>query len=480
MLIKIAINNQSKKGQNYKDDHVSKDVDDPTKGIVLDGNCCSCIERCSAHVLLKCCICDESYHNCCVKRPLSNEVTEEMNENPYCWWVCWSCTLTMPVDNDKDSQLNKVVSQLENIKESIITDISNLLNSKLSSSHLEVCRTEEIPHKRKRVSDAEFDTVFQNTPKQRKTVPDNVLGNLDPILPNVDQFIEHGRNSAHNAHNSAPASDIMSLQSNNHLARSFNQNRVEINADNNSAQKKFILHYKPISDACAFKSQDEWAAVRKNVSKKLNNIKMTFSNFNPKNGRVKLGFPTEDLMNRAKTLLDDSEEGLWCYENYTPALLLPKITVYNVPLDFEIPPDFSSNTTGIDFRDAVKTQLLESILDKNETVRFLVEKGSTIEVIYVQKHKTSCTVALKVSPELRHHIINSCNSKIYVFSARCRVADRYFYKQCFHCQCFGHVSSDCPGKNDPPVCMYCTVLAVIYQDLAMSKETLLDISVPTV
>ena len=35
------------------------------------------------------------------------------------------------------------------------------------------------------------------------------------------------------------------------------------------------------------------------------------------------------------------------------------------------------------------------------------------------------------------------------------VEDRFFLKQCYHCQQIGHVSSNCPSKDKSPVCFYC-------------------------
>ena len=127
-----------------------------------------------------------------------------------------------------------------------------------------------------------------------------------------------------------------------------------------------------------------------------------------------------------------------------------------MPLDFDLPSsnadiDFSSAS----FRDKAKTQIIDTILDKNGCIKDMVANGSTLEVVYIQRHRHSCTVAIKVTPDIRKFIIDSCNSKLYVFSCRCKVEDRYYIKQCFHCQQFGHMANNCPDKERSPVCMYC-------------------------
>ena len=56
MLLKLNINNYADKKQNFEADCVDKDVDDSKRGIVSDQNCCSCLEKCSKHSILKCCM----------------------------------------------------------------------------------------------------------------------------------------------------------------------------------------------------------------------------------------------------------------------------------------------------------------------------------------------------------------------------------------------------------------------------------------
>ena len=108
----------------------------------------------------------------------------------------------------------------------------------------------------------------------------------------------------------------------------------------------------------------------------LKGIKISFSRFDIKNGRVKLGFPSKDYMDKAKNMIS-STDALWSYESYIPALLLPKLTVYNIPLDFDLPSNHSeADFSTVQFRDSVKPQLLETIFEKNDTIRSFIEQNN--------------------------------------------------------------------------------------------------------
>ena len=456
MFLKIKIDNSSKKGKNFAQDSANSDLEDPKAGIISNGNCCTCLNTCRpGNSILKCCMCDESYHPDCIKRPLHNDVVLILKENPNCWWTCLSCLLSVQPftnveSNNASMPLESIKEWLDRFKVSLLADVNDLLSSKLNlSSKSDPCSlitssTERVLNTRKRAArDSHRDDASDGgTTKQRKTD----LSSDSTLSAQNDLGAKNAETTFCNVicHSSTANQTLQEAQ---------------LPTDNFST-KKYVLHYKPLTDAVAFKNQEEWFKARRHLTRKLNSVQISFSKFNNKTGRVKLGFPDSDSMNKAKGLIESTENDLWCYEEYIPALLLPKLTIYNVPLDFDVPSsdhdDSNPGESAVEFRNAVKTQLLENILHKNESVKHLVENGSTVEVIYVQKHKYCCTAALKVSPDVRHHIINACQSKIYVFSSRCRVTDRYHYKQCFHCQGFGHVAGECPFKDEAPTCMYCS------------------------
>ena len=218
-----------------------------------------------------------------------------------------------------------------------------------------------------------------------------------------------------------------------------------------SPKEKHVLHFKPILSKKLVMKEDEWPQLRREVSVILSSVKMTFSNFNPKSGVIVLGFPSLQAKQSANALLSDAVE-LWCYEQYTPDKLLPKLTIHNVPLDFQID---NEDLNPVQIRDLVKDRLWRTLIDKNEGIKDLVQNDQTLDIVYFKKHKYSCTVAIKVSPDIRSYILNTCLSKLYMFSSRCNVTDRCYVKQCFHCQNYGHISKDCKVEAENPTCMYC-------------------------
>ena len=216
--------------------------------------------------------------------------------------------------------------------------------------------------------------------------------------------------------------------------------------------KKFVLYYRPLVDKGLILSTEEWFQLRRTISEKLSSVKMSFSHFNPKTGKVVIGFPNQKSMDAATNLLKEVTE-LWCFESYIPGKMLPKLTLHNVPLDFSIT---EGTENGAVQRDLVKGIIWKNIIDKNDGVKSLVEQGSTLEIVYFKKHSYTATAAIKVSPNIRQHILEKCNGRLFLFSGTCRASDRCHYLQCFHCLKFGHMQKDCNAANELPICMYCT------------------------
>ena len=470
MLLKLSIEANSLKGQNLRKDGINSDVDDPKKGIISDSTCCSCLVATKVECMLKCCTCDEYYHSACINRPISSDLVTTFNENPNCWWTCLHCLLTLPVIGSKPNNIidppnvstsQNVAVDLHNFKAELLNEMRSLLIDNQrplmnKDNQLKRKRDDDIlgsvhtPKQRKTVQTYPTATTVESTSFNCNDITIDVTGDKNSPVNQLIREVRHQQASrpSHNSH--TPCSISSSVAGHSQHVNDIQQ--PDISRDNH------ILHFQPITTDLAIQSHEDWRETRKLLSKRLGSIKVSFSRFNIKNGRVKIGFPTHDLMNKAKEIICTSPDNLWSYENYTPSLLLPKLTVYNVPLDFDLPSDESaSNLSGIEFRDTVKDQLINTIINKNETVKCLIDNNNaTLEVIYVQKHKNSCTAALKVSSNLREHILNKLAGKLYVFSARCNVEDRFFYKQCFHCQALGHISKDCPYINAAPVCMYCS------------------------
>ena len=390
MLLKLSIDEQSPKGQNLQIDSINIDVEDSKKGLIADGCCCSCINHIDPNSTLKCCTCDELYHSACIKRPVPAATVKILNESPNCWWTCLHCVLNFPILNNTQTiitQQNQV--DLDNFKNTLLSEMRLLMKERNAVKTQDLHR-DNLKRKRDGLDEGE------STPKPRKARTENNAVNNDTLCT-IDNSLQDTNNDNVNnmiqivRHNLDPSTQTPNTNLAQHLNTSALQNQLTNSRPNqhegNSSTDKFILHYRPISTSLAIKSHEEWREIRKLLSKALKSIKISFSRFNVKNGRVKFGFPSQDDLNKAKEAIASSPDPFWTYECYVPELLLPKLTVYNIPLDFDLP---SSETelSAVEFRDSVKDQLVKTIEEKNESVKSLIDNNKAIlEVIYVQKHK---------------------------------------------------------------------------------------------
>ena len=113
--------------------------------------------------------------------------------------------------------------------------------------------------------------------------------------------------------------------------------------------------------------------------------------------------------------------------------------------------------------DDMKSQLLKDILARNSDIKKVVEDSDnkeSIEVIMLKKinHKdgqSTYTAALKVTPKVRY-AIHMLGDKLFIFLNRCKVYDRFYATQCFHCQKFGHTFENCKDKSLAPICRFCS------------------------
>ena len=157
-----------------------------------------------------------------------------------------------------------------------------------------------------------------------------------------------------------------------------------------------------------------------------------------KNGSIIVKFPTAEAKSEANDLMNECFEDSEDYVVAQPKKMLPKMTVTGIPSSF---PD---------------NEILEGILSKNRDIRALVEKGLSLELLFTKtksendRHKVA---VLKMAPEIRSLVGRS--GYIYIGLSRCKAYDRFWVKQCYHCQGYGHLSSECPKKREDPCCAFC-------------------------
>ena len=148
--------------------------------------------------------------------------------------------------------------------------------------------------------------------------------------------------------------------------------------------------------------------------------------------------------------------------------MLPKVTISNVSCEILEVDGTAVDYTGKneeEIREHKKQLIVSRILEKNPSVKILSDDGHTLQVVYMNlvKHRVprgnseSLTLGLKVSPSIYQVMFQQQSGTIYLGNRRYKVFDRFYIKQCYHCQMIGHTSKDCQdAKADKlPKCMYC-------------------------
>ena len=123
---------------------------------------------------------------------------------------------------------------------------------------------------------------------------------------------------------------------------------------------------------------------------------------------------------------------------------MPKITI--------------SDINGDDYSNSNKEELKTAIMNKNPTIKSCIEEDKQFDILFLTEDKVNKTAkaVCRVHPDILNAVKN-LRYKIYVDFGTCRVNDRFYLKQCYRCQKFGHRNNDCPLKQaNKYVCRYCS------------------------
>lgn len=199
--------------------------------------------------------------------------------------------------------------------------------------------------------------------------------------------------------------------------------------------------------------------VKKSVSAKFKKVPFVFANDKSKSKKIAVKFPDSQSRDKGVKILNEGDFlSSFGYKHNSAQKMLPKITLNGVPrfiLHGTKKPDLSNDQV----REAEKSAIISELLDKNHCLEELVTQGHTLQVVYLTNTSgnsvSDLTVGLKVSPSIRAVIISKQSGFVFLGGKRILFKDRFYVKQCYHCQKLGHVSTDCPQKQENPTCLYC-------------------------
>ena len=193
-------------------------------------------------------------------------------------------------------------------------------------------------------------------------------------------------------------------------------------------QQVLIVKVKPGKEANAATAVDNIKSALKSVP--VNSIRET------RTGSLVVKFPSESAKREAGVLVNSCFDSDSDFVVSEPKKAFPKMTV--VGISASLPDD----------------EIIDNIIMKNKEVSMLVQKGCLLSMIFAKIKGNYKYAVIKIAPEIRT-AIEKMGSYLYVGLSRCKVYDRFWVTQCFHCQKFGHTSSNCSKKNENPVCAFC-------------------------
>lgn len=208
-----------------------------------------------------------------------------------------------------------------------------------------------------------------------------------------------------------------------------------------SRPQQHVIVLKPEEGAS---SKVDPSQIKQSVKSALKSVQVSKVNFKD-SGSVVLNFPSNAAKESAKVALNDHivDNSDFRLKIKEQKVLLPKITVTNIPYNLK------------------QEEIIPEMLRKNEKIDSLVKSGSSLSLCFVRERKKpesetiSKVAVLEVAPEIRLALMES--GFIYLEFNRCRLYDRFWVTQCFHCQKFGHTAMSCNQKrnNEDPVCRFC-------------------------
>jgi hypothetical protein len=394
---------------------------------------------------IDCSICREKFHIPCLTYPLPSDFATSLSTNPCLWWFCATCVTKAEASNKPDvvnscsdvttdslssasepqqqfptnqvDFMKSISEQFSSFKEELMSDMNGVIENKLKS----IIATESTSSK------ALYSSFFPTSPTSKSPTQSPTLVAQTSQVAQTPQ---------------API--ITQLDAPEVLVLSPKTDHSNINAET-------------------------LASVRKFAGSQLKDSQVVFLRCNENNKKVSIGFPNADARDKAARFFDaDKTLDSFGYHSKNVNKMLPKITIHGVSTEiFDGLNVEGAHGDVTQIRELEKHKIVTLIAQKNPSIDTLWKEGHTIQVVYLKRMKRNLeensesediTIGLKVSP-LIHQVLFGPQQQgtIYLGNTRYQVQDRFFIKQCYHCQMIGHTSVDCKqaAAGKPPTCMYC-------------------------
>ena len=192
------------------------------------------------------------------------------------------------------------------------------------------------------------------------------------------------------------------------------------------------------------------AHVKRFVTDSLKTVPVEFISANENSKKISIGFRDSVTREKAQALVTaDNVLKDYGYSSQKSNKMLPKVTISNVSCEILEVDGTAVDYTGKndeEIREHKKQLIVSRILEKNPSVKILSDEGHTLQVVYMNlvKHSVpkgnseSLTLGLKVSPSIYQVLFQQQSGTIYLGNRRYKVFDRFYIKQCYHCQMIGH------------------------------------------
>ena len=424
-LLKLDL--RTVRGRKWKDWSASGN---PLKqGILLGKKMCS---KCKTSPdmdkeVIECMSCHMEFHLPCLLEPLPKSFVETVSKNPSIFWFCAGCIAGTTVHESTSGDINNNATDANVLPSDVV----------LQSTLLEFKR--------------EILKLVGETIEAKFKCCSGPVENTKNVMPN-NNYVQDNTSAkstyAHAMHIPATPNDTFENE-----IDSSNQSKSK---EKSETSEKHVLILEPTvtegtDDVSEGVAQPPSLSIINNA---IEGVNVDFCSVK-KSGRIAIGFQNAESLKTAEKKLKENGECSAKFETRLPKKMMPKVTVHGIcEVLFE-----SCNS-----RDEMCNALLDDILLRNTTIKSIIDNSASefISVVLLQKKmknhdNVTYTAVLKMSCAVRKAIFDNGN-KLYVSLRRCKVVDRYYVKQCYHCQQPGHVSDDCPTKSDDalPTCFYCS------------------------